>query len=198
MLSSNFITEELRSHSPHEIGQNSIIGLVRELPDSGKVELQTHRSSLDCFTHPAHRATTVTIFESSRVSSVCMDDTSQVGNMTSASAYQSIFGISPTTLSPITDNVSWKSDDLSRPLSPTPISESPMRYPESPRPTESASLFRWLETFFPDKAVSLQFLNELGLEDRRRSDAIPSVSEILIQPQKSTSKWIRQPQPMNE
>ena len=198
MLTPNSITEEQRPHSPCEIGQNSIIGLVRELPDSGKVELRTSRSSLDCFTHPVHRATTVTTIEASRASSVCMDDTSQLGNMTSASAYQSIFGISLPTLSPIRDHVPSKSVDLNRPLPPTPISESPVLYPKSPRSTESASLYRWLEGLFSDRALSLQFPNELGFGTHRLSDVIPSEAEILIPPRKSTSNWIGQPQPMNE
>lgn len=187
--------EDLLLQSPLEIGQNSIIGLVRELPNSGKVELRTHRSSAE-FTHLASRATTVTIFGSSRVSSPCMDDIPRPGNIISASAYQSIFDISPATPSPSSGNIPGKAIDLNRPLPPTPVSESPTLSLATIQSTQSPSLYRWLEGFFPNRLVSSQFLNDLGVPNQRLSEFARSDAEILgdrIQPPKPVSRWIRKP-----
>lgn len=188
--STKFKHHEPPRQSVHEIGQNSMVGPIRELANTGKVELRTQRSSAEHRIQPARRATTVTIFETSRVVSSHIDDYIHEGNMMSASAYQSIFDISPATSSPVTDRHSWKAHDLDRPLPPTPISEIPMPSPAIPRPIEIPSLYRWLEGFFPNRTITSQFLQELGLHNHRLSDFAQQGGEIVIPPGRSDPKWV--------
>lgn len=188
--------EALRT--PLEMSSDSFIDVIKELPDTGRIELRTHQTSTAFTNLPVHQAPTITSIASSRVSSIQSDNTLHVANMNSASANGSVFDIPPLTPDSRTKEIVWKGMDLNRPLPPTPTSRSTETSPSVPKSTQGPSLHRWLKEFFPNRAVSASFLNDLGLYNCELPDSIPRGLEITIPPPKPTSRWIRRPREIDQ
>ena len=155
--------------SIREIGHNSLIGPVRELPDSDKAELRTHRSTVDGLLHPAHRKADALAMQTpkscrSEAVSFAIDRPAIEKPMASWEQPKALDALKIRSLPkrglslPNTRTL----PNLNRSLPPTPISESPM-------PVRNSSLYRWLAEVFPERDIP-KLTKALGICDRRLSD----------------------------
>lgn len=171
-------------------------------------ELRTQRSSMEKLMMEANRSSTYKIFKSTKISRKSQSSVGSVGGtvcvetVISVSSQQSM-SQSPTASSRARSEIyaSYirKSPDLDRSLPPTPISESPMVSPVTPRFKKSTFFRRWPQrverpprlstsTFnSPRNIISKYSKTVVGSEPMPRTPSLTGMESVIPPPDRSNS-----------